>query len=133
MLNAGKVTQSRKGKFLLAGNQLRSPGIRKQDQHKRPLWTLSTSPASLAFLTPIPRAGLPIAKGIRSVLGKLEKNHRTSTGADEEGISEIKQTIHFTVRVMMARDREHCNLLERRKTEVVVDDDNDASAATKPK
>ena len=130
ILDAGKVTNSMKGKFLYAGVQHRGLGAREPHQRKRPLWTLSTSPALLAFLTPVPRAGVPIAKGIRSVLGKREKPHQTSGSTDGENTSEIKQTMHFSVRVMLANLRTTCSLLERRKTEVLVDD---ASAATEPK
>ena len=103
MLNAGKVTNSRKGKFLLAGVKHRSLG--KPAQRKLPLWT-------------------------RSVLRKLEKPHRTSASMDRKSTPEIKQTIHFSVRVTLAKFGATCSLLGRRKTEILVDD---ASAATEPK
>ena len=60
---------------------------------------------------------------------KYKKSTRTNASTDGKKDSDIEQTIHFSAQIMLAESRATCSLLDKRNTEIIVDN---ASATTEP-
>lgn len=131
-MSAGKITNSKKGKFVFAGDHHRSLEIVQPEKRKHRIWTPWTACAAIVYgpflgFNPVGPMMMLISSSIRKWKKNSSKDSSISTA--EEYISQINQVIHFSVRVMMAKRRASCLLLEKRKTEVIAD----ASAATEPR
>ena len=124
----GKINPSLTGLFILSGPEPRKPGENRARRHRRRAMT----PTARA-LDPTALLILGAERAFHATKRRLTKLKHESMGEDSTPTEDrvqsnpdsevhdllVKQSVHFSVRIMMAHNLNNCLLLEKRKTEIL--------------